>query len=67
MKTHFSNRAVPPVTAAQLRSVGVDPSHLYWSGTFQSWMFCGPLAAERPYATTGATLARLGLTPHPEA
>jgi len=32
-----------------------------------SWMFCGPLAADHPYATTGATLARLGLTPHPEA
>ena len=61
MKTHFTNRAVPPVTAAQLRSVGVDPSHLYWSGTFQSWMFRGPLA------NTGATLARLGLTPDPEA
>ncbi|NBT76630.1 MAG: hypothetical protein EBT15_11840 [Betaproteobacteria bacterium] len=67
MKTHFSNRAVPPVTAEQLRSVGVDPSDLWWSPTFHSWMFCGPLAAQNPYATTGATLAKLGLTPNPDA
>lgn len=67
MKTHFSNRAVPPVTAAQLCAVGVCPSDLYWSGTFHSWVFCGPLAVQYPYATTGAILARLGLTPHPDA
>jgi len=67
MKTHFSNRAVPPVTAEQLRSVGVNPSDLWWSPTFHSWMFCGPLAAQNPYATTGATLAALGLTPDPRA
>jgi hypothetical protein len=67
MQTHFNNVFQPPVTPEQLRSVGVDPTHLYWSPTFHSWMFCGPLAAQYPYATTGATLARLGLTPHPNA
>jgi len=67
MKTHFSNRAVHPVTADQLRSVGVCPSDLWWSPTFRCWVFCGPLAVQYPYATTGAILARLGLAPHPDA
>lgn len=67
MKTHFHEIAFPPVTPEQLRSVGVDPKDLYWSATFRSWRFCGPLAAAYPYATTGATIARLGLTPDPRA
>lgn len=67
MKTHFREIAFKPVTAEQLRSVGVDPKDLYWSATFRSWCFCGSLAAAYPYATTGAILARLGLTPHPDA
>lgn len=67
MKTHFREIAFKPVTAEQLRSVGVDPKDLYWSGTFRCWRFCGDLAVKHPYATTGATLARLGLTPDPRA
>ena len=67
MKTHFSNVAQPPVTPEQLRSVGVDPRDLYWSGTFRSWRFAGEIAVQNPYATTGAILTELGLTPDPRA
>jgi len=67
MKTHFRNRQVPPVTYAQLVSVSVSPDDLFWSPTFHSWVFCGPLIIEFPYSTTGALLAKLNLTPNPEA
>ena len=67
MKTHFRNRQVPPVTCAQLVSVSVSPDDLFWSPTFHSWVFCGPLIIEFPYSTTGALLAQLNLTPNPEA
>ena len=67
MKTHFRNRQVPPVTCAQLVSVSVSPDDLVWSPTFNSWVFCGPLIIEFPYSTTGALLAKLNLTPNPEA
>jgi hypothetical protein len=67
MKTHFKNPYRPPVSADQLRSAGVDPSDLYWSGTFRCWCFAGPLVVEHPYSTTGALLQLLQLTPHPEA
>ena len=67
MKTHFRNRQVPPVTAAQLVSVLANPDDLFWSPTFHSWRFCGPLIIEFPYSTTGAILAKLNLTPNPEA
>jgi len=67
MKTHFRNYSVPPVTAEQLRSVGVDPSDLYWSPTFNSWCLCGPVIVALPYHTTGQLLHELGLTPNPEA
>ena len=67
MKTHFTNRSIPPVTADQLRSVGVNPSDLWWSPTFQSWGFCGATCVRHPYGTTGAIIAALGLTPNPEA
>ena len=67
MKTHFRNRQVPPVTCAQLVSVSIDPDDLFWSPIFSSWVFCGPLIIEFPYYTTGALLAKLNLTPNPEA
>ena len=67
MKTHFHNFSIPPVTAEQLRSVGVDPSYLYWSPTFNSWCLSGPVIVANPYHTTGALLHKLGLTPNPEA
>lgn len=67
MQTHFRNRSIPPVTAEQLRSVGVDPSDLYWSGDFRSWRISGPVAVRSPYFTTGQILHELGLTPNPEA
>jgi hypothetical protein len=67
MQTHFRNPAVPPVTAAQLHSVGVDRSDLYWSATFRCWRFCGATAAGSPYFTTGQILHELGLTPDPRA
>jgi hypothetical protein len=67
MKTHFSNRAVPPVTAEQLRSVGVDPSDLWWSPTFNTWAFAGDLVVRFPYSSTGHILTELGLTPDPRA
>ena len=67
MKTHFNNRAVPPVTPEQLRSVGVDPDDLWWSPTFRSWVFCGPIVQHHPYSSTGMILNILGLTPNPDA
>jgi len=67
MKTHFRNRQVPPVTAAQLVSVSVDPDDLFWSPTFHTWRFCGPLSIKFPYSTMGAILSKLNLTPNPEA
>ena len=67
MQTHFSNRQIPPVTAMQLLSVSVNPDDLFWSPTFNSWVFCGPLIIEFPYFTTGALLAKLNLTPTPGA
>lgn len=67
MQTHFRNPAIPPVTAEQLRSVGVDPSDLYWSGDFRTWRLSGPVALASPYFTTGQILHELGLTPNPLA
>ena len=67
MQTHFTNRAVPPVTADQLRSVGVDPDQLWWSPTFRSWVFCGPIVVAHPYSSTGMIIYALGLTPNPAA
>ena len=67
MQTHFYNRQIPPVTAAQLRSASISPDDLFWSPTFNSWVFCGPLIIKFPYLTTGAMLARLNLTPNSEA
>ena len=67
MKTHFRNRQVPPVTCDELLSVSIDPRDLFWSPTFHEWVFCGPLIIEFPYHTTGAILAKLNLTPNPEA
>lgn len=66
-QTHFNNRSIPPVTADQLRSVGVDPDHLWWSPTFRTWVFCGPLVQKHPYSSTGMIIYALGLTPNPEA
>ena len=64
----FSNRAVPPVTADQLRSVGVDPSDLWWSPTFNTWVFCGETCRRCNQGrvipmSTGQILSFLGLTP----
>jgi len=67
MQTHFNNVFQPPVTPEQLRSVGVDPTDLYWSGTFRSWRFAGETASRSPYFSTGQILHELGLTPHPDA
>jgi hypothetical protein len=67
MQTHFRDPATPPVSPEQLRSVGVDPTDLYWSGTFRSWRLSGPIATRSPYFTTGQILHELGLTPHPDA
>ena len=67
MKTHYRDPYHPPVTAAQLTGTGVDPSDLYWSGTFRSWRFAGATCQRFPYQTTGAILAALQLTPNPEA
>lgn len=67
MKTHFRDPAVPPVTAAQLRAVGIDPSDLYWSGDFCCWRLSGPVALASPYFTTGQILHELGLSPDPRA
>lgn len=67
MKTHFKNQAIPPVTAAELESVGVAPTDLWFSPTFRSWVFAGRTCLRFPYHTTGAILAELGLTPNPEA
>jgi hypothetical protein len=67
MKTHFSNYSIPPVTAAQLESVGVNPSDLWFSPTFQTWVFCGKTCEHFQYHSTGSVLAQLGLVPNPEA
>jgi hypothetical protein len=67
MQTHFRNPATPPVSPDQLRSVGVDPTDLYWSGTFRSWRFAGATASRSPYFSTGQILHELGLTPDPRA
>ncbi len=67
MKTHFRDPATPPVTPAQLLSVGVDPTDLYWSGTFHSWRFAGATANRSPYFSTGQILHELGLSPDPRA
>lgn len=67
MKTHFNNRAISPLSPHQLQSVGVDPSDLWWSPTFRTWVFSGPLAQQHPYSSTGHIIATLGLTPNPEA
>lgn len=66
MKTHFNNRAIPPVTAEQLRSVGVNPTDLWWSPTFRTWVFAGATCVRYPYST-GGVLAALNLTANPEA
>lgn len=70
MKTHFRNYAIPPVTAEQLRSVGVDPSDLWFSPTFRTWVFCGDTCQRFSGAvslSTGHIIKALGLTPNPEA
>lgn len=67
MQTHFRDPAVPPVTADQLRTAGVDPTDLYWSGTFNCWRFAGEIAIRSPYFSTGQILHELGLTPNLEA
>jgi hypothetical protein len=67
MKTHFRNPSIPPVTAAQLTSVGINPADLWFSQTFSSWQFCGHTCVRYPYHTTGAIIKLLGLTPNPEA
>lgn len=67
MQTHFSNPRIAPVTAEQLQSVGIDPTELWFSPTFRSWVFCGATCQRFPYRTTGGILASLGLTPDPEA
>ena len=61
----FRNRQQPPVTPAQLTSVGKDPDCLYWSPTFNCWALSGDWV--RPYATTARLLDELGLSIHPEA
>ena len=65
MVMSFCNPYVPPVTKAQLKSVGKDPDCLYWSGTFRSWCLSGDWV--RPYATTERLLSELGLTINPES
>lgn len=65
MKTHFTNRAIPPVTPQQLKTVGKDPECLYWSPTFHCWSLSGDWI--RPYATVGRLLTELGLQINPEA
>lgn len=67
MKTHFNNRSIPPLTAEQLQSVGLDPDDLWWSPTFQTWVFAGPIVLQYPYTTTGDLICKLGLTPNPQA
>lgn len=67
MKTHFNNRSIPPVTAEQLQSVGVDPADLWFSPTFRTWCFGGRTGLFHAYKTTGHIIQALGLTPNPEA
>ena len=67
MTTNFRNHYVRPVTAEQLEAVGVDPTDLYWSGTFCCWRFAGATCQRFPYKSTGAILEALGLTAHPDA
>jgi hypothetical protein len=67
MQTHYKDQAQPPATAAQLAAAGVDPSDLYWSGTFRSWRFAGATCQRFPHQTTGAILAALQITPACEA
>lgn len=67
MKTHFNKRDIPPVSADQLRSVGIKPDDLWWSPTFHSWVFSGPLVQLHPYSSTGMIIHILGLTPNPDA
>lgn len=67
MKTHFNNRSIPPVTAEQLQSVGVNPADLWFSPTFLTWCFGGRTGLIYAYKTTGAIIQALGLTPNPEA
>ena len=52
---------IKPVTDENLRSVGLDPADLYWSGTFHRWCLAGKWATSRPYRTTESLLAELGL------
>jgi hypothetical protein len=51
----------------QLQSVGIDPNSLYFSPTFQTWVFSFPVCQGFSYLTTGAIIQKLGLTPNPEA
>ena len=65
MKTHFRNRQIPPVTAQELVSVGVNPEDLWFSPTFNCWVFSGATCANYPHLmTTGAIIRALGLAPH---
>lgn len=63
----FRNPYIPPVTAEQLRSVGIDPSDLYWSADFRCWRFSGELAVRFPYRPAEQILIKLGLVPNPDA
>ena len=67
MKHSFRNRSIPPVTADQLQSVGIDSADLWFSPTFHQWVFAGQLAIQFPYSSTGHKLACLGLIVNPEA
>lgn len=61
MQTTYRDPYQPPATVAQLEQAGVDPSDLYWSGTFHCWRFAGKTCQQFPYQTTGAILAALGI------
>lgn len=63
----FRNPYIKPATDEQLRSVGVDPSDLWWSPTFHSWVFSGDLAVRFPYSSTERILTEIGLTPNSDA
>ena len=52
---------IKPVTDESLRSAGIDPADLYWSGTFHCWRLAGEWAASRPYRSTESLLVELGL------
>lgn len=67
MKHYFKNPLIAPTTPDQLRAKGVDPDDLWFSNTFQTWVFSGATACRFPYHTTGRILSALNITPNPEA